>query len=129
MALQSNSFSKYTTMDLAVPPALLVRDNHSTPVTLFLTGICDLFSSQWRSLMSVMLRLAGTKCAIKPKLGCIIVALLDSLMAHRVSFLRRSVSEALLTITCRSPLGRTLAAIATAAALAVPLEIGGAGAF
>ena len=39
------------------------------------------------------------------------------------------MSEALLTITCRSPLGRTLAAIATAAALAVPLEIGGAGAF
>ena len=30
-------------MDLAVAPALLVRDNHSTPVTLFLTGICDLF--------------------------------------------------------------------------------------
>ena len=50
-------------------------------------------------------------------------------MAHRVSFLRRSVSEALLTITCTSPLGRTLAAIATTAAVAVPLEIGGAGTF
>ena len=34
MALQSNSFSKYTTMDLAVAPVLLVRDNHSTPVSV-----------------------------------------------------------------------------------------------